>query len=179
MIRGPYDPLIVPSSSADLVLASRLPFASLLLDLPIIKRDSLYSFHNWKLELKILFLFLFFENLSVFPGYISSALTEDRLFDNRNFQFRNVIINRDLRVELDTSGSYFAMENNKTTRSKSSARKDPDVLPGGNGSNLVNPPRGAENSAPKGAEINIITPTSDPPESDGEESVNPIAKKSK
>ncbi|KAA1076065.1 hypothetical protein PGT21_033545 [Puccinia graminis f. sp. tritici] len=68
------------------------------------------------------------------------------------------------------------MENNKTTRSKSSARKDPDVLPGGNGSNLVNNPRGAENSAPKGAEINIIAPTSDPPESDGEESVDLIAK---
>ncbi|KAA1133923.1 hypothetical protein PGTUg99_032133 [Puccinia graminis f. sp. tritici] len=56
------------------------------------------------------------------------------------------------------------------------ARKDPDVLPGGNSSNLVNPSKGAESNAPKGAEINVIAPTSEPPDSDGEGSVDLIAK---
>ncbi|KAA1088538.1 hypothetical protein PGT21_010714 [Puccinia graminis f. sp. tritici] len=68
------------------------------------------------------------------------------------------------------------MENNKTMRSKTSARKDPDVLPGGSALSVVNPPKGAETNPPKGAEINIIAPTSEPPDSDGEGSVNLIAK---
>jgi hypothetical protein len=68
------------------------------------------------------------------------------------------------------------MENNKTTRSKYSARKEPEVLPGGSTPSLVNPPKGAEAYPPKGAEINIIAPTSEPPDSDGEGSVDLIAK---
>ncbi|EHS64155.1 uncharacterized protein PGTG_21905 [Puccinia graminis f. sp. tritici CRL 75-36-700-3] len=58
------------------------------------------------------------------------------------------------------------MESNKTTRSKTNARKEPEVPPGGAGSG--NPP--------KGAEINVIAPTSEPHDSEEERSIDLIAK---
>ncbi|KAA1066902.1 hypothetical protein PGTUg99_008759 [Puccinia graminis f. sp. tritici] len=68
------------------------------------------------------------------------------------------------------------MDSNKTTRSKSSARKDPETLPGESAPIVINAPKGKEANPPKEAEINITAPTSEPPDSDGEGSVDLIAK---